>query len=700
MGQRVLGTVTRGHLGAVAILLLGAASAAQAQAVDQEQPLIDGSVGYFVLGGPNNQQLAQVFTAGRTGLLAAVEFPLSCSDDSAGAITLEVRNVEAEVPGDAVLSETTFQPGAFPPFWPNDLPEYLRRLTLSEPLPVTAGVQYALVLQSLDASCGLAQGPEGESYSGGDGWYRDNGPWGWGPLGSRFDLPFRTLNAMVINGAFAAGTTGWLQFATPDMSYIVSQVTDGVFEFYRRAPPPGTRNQAVVFQETGTPLAAGTALVAQFSLGNSDTVRKRISVLIHDSDFSDLSVCTFWLPANLPLTAYTMRTHNTKPWNNATISFYSASTNAAGNTTGFYRLDDVMLSPAPAQSTTRTDCVDPNTPAPPGGADGPELLVNGTFGSGAVAPGWSLFGQIQGQVTGGVFEFLKLAGTPAGVILQPTSQPMSAGQRLTATFQLGNSSPTRKRVTVILHDNDFSDLSACTFWLAPNQPLSTYTYRTFATQTWANATLSVYPATVGAEQWIRLDNVTLRRTPSSEITGIECLEPDTSPDDGTLRTGAWTAPQGLLTPVEESSTADATSVSEPTDAPGQARDTIVEIDEWIADGFERSGDEWLAVADAIGRPSTLTRAAEVDLTTGSDARLTFESWLSGADTRARVEVSLDGDTWLQAHAVDASDTWVPVEVDLSAWRGVKLRLRLVLDVAGSDAEVTSAAWRVRGVNGS
>ena len=43
---------------------------------------------------------------------------------------------------------------------------------------------------------------------------------------------------------------------------------------------------------------------------------------------------------------------------------------------------------------------------------------------------------------------------------------MAANQILTATFQLGNSSGVRKRVTVILHDSDFCDLSACTFWLA------------------------------------------------------------------------------------------------------------------------------------------------------------------------------------------------------------------------------------------
>ena len=83
----------------------------------------------------------------------------------------------------------------------------------------------------------------------------------------------------------------------------------------------------------------------------------------------------------------------------------------------------------------------------------------------------------------------------------------------------------RKRVTVILHDSDFSDLSACTFWLAPGQPLSTYVYRTYTTKAWTNAMISFYPATTDSLQWIRLDNVTLQRTNSTLVAGTHCVEP-------------------------------------------------------------------------------------------------------------------------------------------------------------------------------
>jgi hypothetical protein len=102
---------------------------------------------------------------------------------------------------------------------------------------------------------------------------------------------------------------------------------------------------------------------------------------------------------------------------------------------------------------------------------------------------------------------------------------MAANQILTASFQLGNSSAVRKRVTILLHDLDFSDLSACTFWLPPGQALSTYSMRMFATKAWTNATLSVYAATTGTDQYTRLDNMTLQRTPGATALGAECIEP-------------------------------------------------------------------------------------------------------------------------------------------------------------------------------
>ena len=332
---------------------------------------------------------------------------------------------------------------------------------------------------------------------------------------------------LVQNGTFASGLGSWTLFATDgtgasNVNFIAATVTNGALEF-SRVPPPTGSNSATVFQPTGLAVGNGVALEARFDLGNTSPSRRRISVLVIEHDFSDLSVCTFWLAPNAPMRTYTMRTHTTKAWTNAAIYFYAASADATG---GAYRVDNVALYPDAGGSGDRTDCVDPTAPAPVAQADGGELLVNGDFATGTTA-GWNLFGQLVPQVAGGVFEFYRPTAnpTPAGVILQLTGTALAAGEKLTAQFDLGNSSGVRKRVTVLLHDADFLDLSACTFWLAPGQPLSTYVMRSFTTKAWANATISIYAATVGNEQWTRLDNVSFRKTPSAPIAGTDCYEP-------------------------------------------------------------------------------------------------------------------------------------------------------------------------------
>jgi hypothetical protein len=328
---------------------------------------------------------------------------------------------------------------------------------------------------------------------------------------------------VIANGGFSSGLGGWQVFSSPGPADIVAGVTGGVLQFHRAVPPPGTANQAVVFQTTTLALGFGQPMLAQFDLGNSSSVRKRISIVIHNGDFSDLSVCTFWLAPHAPLATYQMRTHTTQSWAGTTIAFYAASTGSDG---GFYLVDNVSLRAAAAtQSRTRTDCLDPAAPAPAGGAPGPNLIANGTF-AGTVSP-WSVFGNLAWQLAAGAFAFNRpTTDMPAGVVLQATGQAVAAHEILTASFQLGNTSAVRKRVTVLLHDQDFTDLSACTFWLAPGQGPSAYSMRSFATKAWTNATLSFYAATVGTEGWSLLDNVTLQRTPGLATTGAECVEPE------------------------------------------------------------------------------------------------------------------------------------------------------------------------------
>jgi YVTN family beta-propeller protein len=459
---------------------------------------------------------------------------------------------------------------------------------------------------------------------------------------------------LVRNGNFGSGVDRWATFATPGPGYIQSDVTNGVFRFNRLTPPPGTANQAVIFQETGMALPAGAPIQARFDLGNSSSVRKRISVLLIESNFSDISVCTFWVPPNAPLATYRMRSHTTKPWSNAAIYFYAATDGSDG---GYNLIDDVSLQYDTSFANDATECVDPTAPPPVNAADGPEMLVNGDFSSHDPAP-WQVFGTMTAGIVSGVMQFVRETDTPpAGVVLQSTGQTVTAGEILTASFDLGNSSTVRKRVTVLLHDLDFSDLSACTFWLEPGQPLSSYAMRSFATKSWANATLSFYAATIGVEAATRLDNVSLKRTPSASISGVSCLEPASggpapaaaaSKDSIAAATAAATAAgiQSATTAGVPATSAVSVPVSTGSVPASPANIGIVEFPELL------------------------------DLTGAASARVMADSWLSGAGSGV-LQVSVDGLNWTTVAGIGPSDDWAPIDIDLTPWTGGVVALRIV-----------------------
>jgi YVTN family beta-propeller protein len=465
---------------------------------------------------------------------------------------------------------------------------------------------------------------------------------------------------LVSNGSFSGGAASWQTFATPNASHITWAVNSGVFEFNREPPPPGTSNQAVVFQHTGIALPAGAPVQAQFDLGNSSTARKRISVLLLDADFTDLHVCTFWLPPNSPLATYRMRSHTNQPWSSTAIYFYAATEGSDG---GFNRLDNVSLTYDTTLEVDRTECEDPTTPAATGGPDGPELIVNGDFGTGALSP-WILFGTINGQVTAGVLEFIRpTTADPAGVALQLTGQPVAVNDILTATFELGNSRTARKRVTVILHDSDFSDLSACTFWLPAGQALAPYTMRSFATKAWTNATLSFYAATIDTAQWAQLDNVSLRTTPSATIVGTECVETD----------------EGSLAPSGAASSRSANRQSAATQASSSQQTGTAVV---------RLG------GSAAGEPSVAGESEWIDLSDATGGRLRFQSWFQAQAAAGEIQIVDEDGNVSTLLAVQSSDEWGSIEIDLEPWLGRRIALRFVRRGVEPEEPIV---WRIRHV---
>jgi Tol biopolymer transport system component len=324
---------------------------------------------------------------------------------------------------------------------------------------------------------------------------------------------------LLANGDFTAGFGAWNAFSAPSAGDIVYAVNGGVLEFYRQ---PGSES-AVILQPTGYPAASGAGLDAQIDIGNASGVRKRVTLLIHDADFSDLQVCTFWLPPNAPMRTYRMTARTTEAWSNVTLSIYASSADGAAA----YRIDNASLKLLLTPTSSRTLCFDPNAPPAAIQPDGSEWLANGDFSAGLT--NWAQFFNINTQVVGGVLEF-QGTGVPTGVVFQETNSAVSNGTIIEARFDIGSSAP-RRRVTVLLRDADFSDLQVCTFWLPPNAALGQYVMRAYTTEAWTGASISFYPSTTGTNGWYRVDNVSFRSRPSLTIVGTECYPPGTAPAD-------------------------------------------------------------------------------------------------------------------------------------------------------------------------
>lgn len=331
-----------------------------------------------------------------------------------------------------------------------------------------------------------------------------------------------TTANLIGNGTFSSPVNtspvgNWATFGQPG-SAIVHRITGGVFEFYRNT---GTV-QALVLQDTGAAQPAGAILNARLDLGNLSNVRQRVTVLLHDNDFSDVRVCAFWLPPNTPMRTFQMWTSTNEAWTSAVMAVYASTADGVG----WIQLDNVTLQRFTG-ATQVTRCIDPGTPPIQSYSGSGQLIVNGGFTS-VISP-WAVLGSTVSQLASNVLQFYRPNATPSGPIIQTINTPVPADRTIEAVFQVGNSSALRKRVTVLIHASDFTDLAACTFSLAPNTPLQMAAMQMYTTKAWSGISLSIYPATADSTGWYRLDNVSMVITSGSQYIGTTCWEPGSVP---------------------------------------------------------------------------------------------------------------------------------------------------------------------------
>ena len=162
----------------------------------QQQPTVDLSRGFTYAIYPTGvgQNLIQTFTPAANEWLGYVELPVGCT----AGVGLEVRIREGI--GGPILSDRVVVnlpnvvDGTF------QLIQVYNAATDPRGIRIRHGTTYAIELSAVPSggagnSCGIAPGPAGSSYAGGQGWYEDipiNGP-GFLPLPNGEDLPFITL---------------------------------------------------------------------------------------------------------------------------------------------------------------------------------------------------------------------------------------------------------------------------------------------------------------------------------------------------------------------------------------------------------------------------------------------------------------------------------------------------------------------------
>ncbi len=284
---------------------------------------------------------------------------------------------------------------------------------------------------------------------------------------------------------------------------------------------------------------------------------------------------------------------------------------------------------------------------------------------------------------------MRPSGTPAGAFLQPSDVATLANTAITAKFDLGNNSAVRKRVTAILHDLDFTDLQVCTFWLDPNQPLTSYTMVTFTGRAWANTTISYYMGNVDVTPWALLDNVSLKRTPSAAVLGTQCImgasgsgaaalmEPPATP----VSTDSGAAATAATTGTTQTSTTTATTATTSTGTPNRTTG-LTNLD---------GGQVWRLDSGSL---STLVWIAPIDLRQASAPYLRFQSFVQAISSVAEVQVSADGAAWTAVGEVPAGDGWLTTDIDLSAYTGQVIYVRFVLRPKGSVVDGSTDLWYI------
>ncbi len=286
--------------------------------------------------------------------------------------------------------------------------------------------------------------------------------------------------------------------------------------------------------------AAGTQLEASVQLGNSSSKPKLVSLHLWSFPNNDTrQVCLFTVPANTPLSTYTMQMVTAAEWSNIDVQLYVDDFGEQ-----WLQVDELNVQYKPNAGITALSCDAPlqaNT----------NLVLNGDIGYGNIF--FNYFGEIVASDGGG---FLNLTtNTPsvetAGLLGQPLFRGAPSGTPFEATVQLGNPTNETKFVAMRLWDfpNNANEIP-CFFQVLPNTPLQTYTLRGVTNAQWTNMDFQFF--LTDTQPNLQFDNLNVQNRPNAGIIGTECLPPGVSAAEDTVVESAVAEPT-LSVEVESAS---------------------------------------------------------------------------------------------------------------------------------------------------
>jgi len=263
---------------------------ANAQTIDQQQPIIDTSRGFLGVGGDSQQKLAQTFEVGVSGRLMALDLPLGCNGD----LRIEVRQQNGSLPNGRFVRRLDVNNADF--FY-----DGFRRFSFLVPIDVSRGDKLAFTVEMTDGgNCNYGTSPAGDTYAGGQGFFdsRPNPP-GWLAFKAvpdpYKDLPFKTImeditlsgrGRCIATGQTDPDTGEWLElpidqnapicrcFEDQDARELRCALLHPDFQVLRRTPWPLTIGKPFVETFEFTPLADldGPVRVTREGAGRSKSI--------------------------------------------------------------------------------------------------------------------------------------------------------------------------------------------------------------------------------------------------------------------------------------------------------------------------------------------------------------------------------------------------------------------------------------------